>query len=278
MKHIYHSFMQILFVAFATCAMSACNKDDDDDPSNGYNERLITKIVKQYNDEAYASDTYVFSYDNKRRVIQRVNPEDDTDYRKINISYGENKVFFEEGYYWSCEITLENGRATSGSFSYHCGEAESYEPYTLGYDANGRLIESIRPEEKNFRYSITWTNGNPTAVKYKSYNGGEYIECTDKAEYGNVPNKTNIDLNWMVLTECPSGWIGATGDGDQMPVFALLGYLGKRSANLAEKITNSSSGEVLATITYELDSEKYPTRIVMRKGDYVCTYTISYNK
>mgnify|MGYP007069432432 CR=1 FL=1 len=68
-----------------------------------------------------------------------------------------------------------------------------------------RLVKSISTDSDEER--ITWTGGNPTEVWWGTVDSYDLI---DKASYGTVPNKTNLDLNWFVVLET-EGWAFASG-------------------------------------------------------------------
>ena len=83
----------------------------------------------------------------------------------------------------------------------------------------------------------------------------------DKASYGTVPNKTNLDLNWFFVLST-EGWAFASGDADN--IFPLIGLTGKRSAYMAEIVTQSKfSGSSFESYeyVYQTDADGLLTKI-----------------
>ena len=182
---------------------------------------------------------------------------------------------------------LENGRVTSctrNGVDYDKieeGKAWS-DRFTLSYDAAGYLTGCVRVEtdndEDNF-YS-TWLGGNYTKVVWGSGSG------IDEAVYGNTAykNNANLDLNAFFVLDS-EGFDFSFGGQDK--IFALCGYTGKRSANLATKVTETWTGQNLSptTYTYEFDGMGYPIKIhavshdpVNNQVQYTTTYKITYNQ
>lgn len=181
---------------------------------------------------------------------------------------------------------LENGRVTSCTregVDYDksdAGEAWS-DRFTLSYDAAGYLTGCVRVEkgendEDNF-YS-TWLGGNYTKV---AWGGGSGL---DEAVYGNTAykNNANLDLNAYFVLDS-EGFDFSFGAQDK--IFALCGYTGKRSANLATRVTENWNGQTPrpTTYTYEFDADGYPVKIHAASRDsandqvqYTTTYKITY--
>ena len=106
----------------------------------------------------------------------------------------------------------EAGRAVSGKWTSYYDEdggTPTSATYELFYDAEGYLVKSVSSEDGEER--ITWTGGNPTEVWWGTIDGQDVI---DKASYGTVPNKTNLDLNWFWVLKT-EGWAFASGDARQ---------------------------------------------------------------
>jgi len=133
--------------------------------------------------------------------------------------------------------------------------------YELFYDAEGYLVKSVSSEDGEER--ITWTGGNPTEVWWGTIDGQDVI---DKASYGTVPNKTNLDLNWFCVLET-EGWAFASGDADN--IFPLIGLTGKRSAYMAETVTGYkfagySDGDSYEYV-YQTDADGLLTKITQKR-------------
>lgn len=257
-------------------------KEDGTKPSVTTDGNLITKIVQQnyYKSggklEDDGEDTYEFSYDSSNRLVKIVQTEvnevnyvggytgtkgTETEIITIDITYQGNAVTYEmtttvngveKTVKPSGSIVLENGRAVSGtSIDYDekgSNLVKYVTTYTLSYDANGYLVKSSRIEDGEDADDevITWTNGNPTQVVW-GYQGS--TQLIDKAAYGNVKNQTNLDLNWLIALDS-EGWDFAAGDCYK--IFALIGYVGARSANLASSITDGAEAADGRNIEYTL--------------------------
>lgn len=286
-------------------------------PGENY-DKLITKIVEHqyYSTGGYVNDdgeeTYEFFYDDSKRLVKIVQTESDdwvietpvggmrssgTDVyvTTVNISYESGKL--------SCELyKTENGnpvkdevykssvvlddalRIVSGEYTDSDYKDEVYlynTTYTLHYDADGYLVKSNRVEDGDDadEERITWTNGNPTQVWWGTVGGSDLI---DKATYGKVENNTNLDLNWFIALDS-EGWDFAAGD--PYKTFAIMGYVGKRSENLAETMTDAAeayNGETVVTrYTYQLSDNGMPM-VIKKETNHGntsewSTYTITYN-
>ncbi len=215
------------------------------------------------------------------------------------LTYGDRKVSYEiteeedgvaDPYKTSGSVELdESGRAVSGEYISYDKEyvngteqwTRYYDTYKLFYNTEGRLVKSISTEDGEMR--ITWTGNNPTEVWW-GYNEGTYNpdnkgDIIDKASYGTVLNKTNLDLNWLFVLSASEGWCFATGDGGNN-IFSLIGLTGKRSEHMARKVTESplidGSSDRVFEYTYETDADGLPTKITQimqeSRGDMVEKY------
>jgi len=242
---------------------------------------------------------YEFSYDEVGRVVgikafEYADDEyGDTEYN-ITVTYGDKTITYEnkgEGkdngkkYIWTCTDTAvldENGRVVSEKIT----SAETTEEgtstdeiiYRFTYD-NGYLVKTEEldpdPDCLESSYQITWTDGNPTkVVDYYRDNIGENSNI-DRATYGTVENKANLDLNWIAL--CSESWHFSVGENQFL---AMTGYMGKRSKNMAETvITHCEDKERTYTDTneYQFDSEGRIIKIISKDDDgNTDVYTIRY--
>ncbi len=300
------------------------NEPSDDDTSTPtvspiVDGNLITKII-QHNYlkgngllEDDGEDTYEFFYDSSNRLVKIVQTEinqvdyiggytgakeTETQITIVDITYQTGSVAYEitttidgveQKTKQSGSIVLENGRAVSGtSIDYdNKGSDNIYKKYvstyTLTYDDNGYLVKSSRVEdgEKADDEVISWTNGCPTQVLW-GYTGS--TQLVDKATYGNVGNFANLDLNWFFLNS--EGWDFAAGD--PYKIFAILGYVGKRSLHLVSTLTDgtgvaySSNGWLHTYYAYERDETSgLPLKVTEKtSADYgsESEYTIVYGK
>ncbi len=238
-------------------------------------------------------DTYEFFYDSSNRLVRIVQTEinqvdyiggytgpkeTETQITTVDITYQNGTVAYEitttidgveEKEKPSGSIVLENGRAVSGtSVDYDEKDNGNYykyvSTYTLAYDDNGYLVKSSRVEDGEDADDevISWTNGCPTQVVW-GYTGSTLL--VDKATYGNVNNWSNLDLNWFLLDS--EGWDFAAGD--PYKIFAILGYVGKRSTYLVSTMTDGAehaySGDRLYTFAYERDEiNGLPLKVTMK--------------
>ncbi len=190
------------------------------------------------------------------------------------FTYGDRNVSYEitreengvaDPYKDTGSVELdEAGRAVSGKALYYIYEKGTWEEfsstYNLSYNDEGYLVKSV--SATGIEERITWTGGNPTEVWWGTTSDGE--ERIDKASYGTVPNKTNLDLNWFCVLES-EGWAFATGDEHNL--FSLIGLTGKRSTHMAKSVTISevieSSYESWEYI-YQTDADGLPTKITQK--------------
>ena len=274
--------------------------------------KMITKIecTNYYQKEFEGVNLIEISYDNQGRVAKMVEThEDDCDgmptptiktVSTCAISYGNNSVAYkitqtENGasteHIDSGSITLDaNGRAVSGSLIDYYEKDNSYSQanYTLTYDSDGYLKDSRSADEQSIlsEEKLTWTNGNPTEVWWGETNGKQLI---DKATYGNVPNNANLDLNWLFALDSEGFDFAAA---DPKKIFSALGYVGKRSKNMAELLFDAHENQEDPSqadhkYEYEVDKDGYVTTITSYYYSYWSTtkgwektrvISITYNK
>lgn len=231
------------------------------------------------------TETYDFAYDADGRVTRIVQTEVDetsgipgvssiTTVNTVAITYGDKSVAYEisstengvaSPYKSTGSIVLDQkGRAVSGvckdyDFKDHVYEFKS--SYSLHYDAESRLVRALIHEEEETAGTdeerLTWENGNPVQVWWGSPQPG--ADIIDKARYGSVANNANLDLNWMLALDT-EGFAFAAGDPAQ--IFAALGYVGVRSAMMAETVSESEYiGRNVYKYVYNTDSEGLPVSV-----------------
>ncbi len=299
-----------------TIEQKATTKDGKEPSTQIVDGNQITKIIQHnyYKSggrlEDDGEDTYEFFYDGSNRLVRIVQTEinevdyiggytgakdTETEVTTVDITYSAGAIAYEitttiDGVEQktkpSGSIVLENGRAVSGtSIDYDDkGNDNIYKyvsTYTLTYDDNGYLVKSSRIEDGEDADDevISWTNGCPTQVLW-GYTGS--TQLIDKATYGNVNNWANLDLNWFLLDS--EGWDFAAGDPHK--IFAILGYVGKRSTYLVSSMTDGAeavnSGDRVYTYVYERDETNgLPLKVTMKtSADYgeECEYTIVYGE
>lgn len=258
-------------------------KEDGTMPESPDSDKLIMKIeIDNYTDSGKFDGTDVceFTYDTQKRLTKMVGTtaDDTSTGGKITtisttvFTYDNKEVSYEctdvengvtSPYKPSYSIILDvNGRALSGTgrdYEYKDEVKEYTCTYTLEYNSDGYLERSVRIEDNHFTAEerLTWVDGNLVSVWWGDSKNPNVI---DRAQYGNVLNKTNLDLNWVVALDT-EGFDFATGDENRL--FPMLGYMGKRSTNMAEKIMPwvGSSTRKDSKIEYTTDNEGFPTSI-----------------
>ncbi len=170
-----------------------------------------------------------------------------------NICKRDGSVVFQEN--GSIELD-ENGRGVSGTCK---GIEKGYGTwdytYLFAYDANGQLVKT-EEEESGYKtlYTTTWTNGNPTQVLWSRSDNPSYT-YTDQATYETIENKTNLDLNQLLVLDT-EGYDYSVGVND---FFAAMGYMGKRPKNMAKNVTSRHNKY---TYEYQLDGQGRITKVV----------------
>ncbi len=260
---------------------------------------LKNRIVRIEEDWSGKTDAYYeFKYDEAGRVIGIKQFEygdeysSDTEYN-ITVTYGDKTITYEskgEGkddgkdYIWTetdSAVLDENGRVVSEkntSFEKYGEETSTDEiTYRFTYDANGYLVknEELDSDYLEYSYQITWTAGNPTqVVDYWRDNHGEMANV-DRATYGSVENKANLDLNWLAL--CSESWHFSVGENQFL---ALTGYMGKRSKNMADTVIThceNSKQTYTEAIVYQFDNEGRIVKITSKDDNgNTDIYTIRY--
>ena len=309
MKHLFYLFILLVF--------SACGSSEDNDTGNPtlpgplQTGRQVSKIVINYpGDDAPAHDVSIeFRYDADGRVSKMdmtytVPNEDIEQSGNFDFSYEGNNVqcvaFYDYGDEYSMEKMELNGvlndqsRLVLGSVKDYVLVGDSFVEeasesiyYQVAYDELGYMssttcfydVDQEGVAAREVFNQLIWENGNLTELKWGT-TGDNYM-IFDCAEYGNVQNKANLDLSWLLLTT--EGWSFMVGDPSNL--FGIAGYYGNRSRMMPVKIyytqSNSDTVNSYTQITYQLDNEGYIVGIIekfVRTNDVALetTYTISY--
>ncbi len=258
----------------------AGNKEEDgNDIVNFFYDgksRLTKMVVETYSETTDPSPGF------GRRRIQAAAATPSTTARAlvpvtitVVFTYGDKSVAYEitrkgegaaDSYRENGSAKLDDaGRVVSGKFLSYDDKGNNQLTqwtgnYELFYDAEGRLVKSISTDSDEER--ITWTGGNPTEVWWGTVDSYDLI---DKASYGTVPNKTNLDLNWYVELE-PEGWAFASGDSNNL--FPLIGLTGKRSEHMAETVYSlgvpGSGSTYKYECRYQTDADGLLTKITRK--------------
>ena len=252
-----------------------------------------TEIVHEYN------HTIDFVYDEQGRVSQMVARYYGGDFTEgyistVSLTYGEGMVSYEIG---TVENGVENpnkdngaatldgqGRVASGEYVFFEHKGDEWirggDTYELSYDVDGYLIRTV-PQGGSSESHISWENGNPVQVWWGTSGGSDLI---DKATYGEVLNRANVDLNWLCVLSS-EGWDYAAGDPNK--VFNIIGLIGTRALHMVQTLSESGVYDTPRTrsYTYQLDVDGLPVQIErVATGDYSSveyadyTYKITYTE
>lgn len=225
------------------------------------------------------TSAFDFFYDETGRLSQIVSNGVD-EVRAMTLTYGQGEVSYavvltengvEDPHSDKGTATLdEAGRVASGEYFYTYEKNGEWISgtltYQLAYDAEGYLVECESSTSEQGVSHITWEGGNPVQVLWGAENN-----LIDKATYGEVLNRANIDLNWLcVLTS--EGWDYSVGDPNKF--FALAGLVGKRATHMVSTISESGAGPTprLSKYNYILDDATgMPVEISRVTTDYNST-------
>ncbi len=273
------------------------NPENPDQPTTDLKNRIV-RIDQNWSGTTDAY--YEFKYDEAGRVVGGKRFQyGDGNYgnteENMTVTYGDKTITYKsegkEGNYYNwteadSDVLDENGRVVSEKFTaveQYEGKTDPYESSSrFTYDANGYLIktETIYPNEDKDLYQITWTNGNPTQVIWTSAENPTNTNpttttTTDRATYGTIENKANLDLNWLIALNGMEGWQFSVGES-LFP--AATGYMGKRSKYMAETVTGTGEYDKGSyTNEYQFDNEGRIVKIISKdnNGD-TDIYTIRY--
>lgn len=225
------------------------------------------------------TSAFDFFYDEMGRLSQIVS-NGVNEVRSMTLTYGEGEVSYtvvltENGVEdphgdKGTAMLDEAGRVASGEYFYTYEKNGEWITgrynYQLAYDTEGYLIGCESSTSEPGVSHITWENGNPVQVLWGAENN-----LIDRATYGDVLNRANIDLNWLcVLTS--EGWDYSVGDPNKF--FALAGLVGKRATHMVSTISESGAGPTprLSKYNYILDDATgMPVEISRVTTDYTST-------
>ncbi len=273
-------------------------KQDGTKPEQADLKNRIVRIENRYyyetdkpTSEDECDEYYEFKYDDTGRIVgikrfQHGDGNYDNVEENTTVTYGDKTIVYEieskEGtyQYWTCTDTAvldENGRVISDEYKgveEYDGKTNPYEvSYRFAYD-DGYLVKAegtYKDLDQCWVDEITWTDGNPTQVV--GYYNGETSDI-DRATYGTIENKANLDLNWLIALRT-EGWRFTVGD-NLLP--AATGYMGKRSKYMAETVTRTAeSDNHFCTNEYQFDSEGRIVKITSKDDNGIDEiYTIRY--
>ncbi len=292
--------------AGTTLTITVEQKGTKQDGTTPEQANLKNRIVRIDEDDEWTSELdiyYEFKYDETGRVVGiKLFEHDNGDYdctteENMTVTYGDKTITYEskgEGkdewrdYIWTetgSAVLDENGRVVSEkitSVKKHEGITSTEEiTDRFIYDTNGYLVkkeetDKDKDDDQCWVNEITWTDGNPTQVVGNWRDNHEGKPDIDRATYGTIANKANLDLNWLIGLDT-EGWQFAVGDNQFL---AIMGYKGKRSKYMAETVSRTE-GEYdrgSSTNEYQFDNEGRIVKITSKydNGDTGMIYTIHY--
>ncbi len=229
-------------------------------------------------------ESYEFTYDEETgrvKTITRLYYDYDgyDDMSDVTtVTYEDGSILYEytetEGNYTKTDLAVldEYGRVVSDKITEvekYGGNISTNEETNRFTYKNGYLVktETTFNGSYNDSYEITWENGNPTQVIYTSVDE----KITDRATYGSVENKANLDLNWFIALDAGE-WIESVGENQFL---AAMGYVGKRSKNMAEQVIETDENEKV-TFEYKFDKESRIEKIIRKDEEDTDMFMIHY--
>ncbi|MDL2212924.1 DUF4595 domain-containing protein [Bacteroides sp. OttesenSCG-928-D19] len=252
-------FATALMVAMCAMVVTSCS-DDDDNPSNGTNEKRLSKMIMRYSDREF--DIIDLNYANGKLSKMVWSWGDEETFNNSTISYsGKTVTVTEKGF--TQKLNLNNdGWAESGTLF-----IEDEPPYSFICEySNGYLTKVSYPDAEDWqatKIEIKYdSNGNITnAYEYDSNGVTEF-----KFTYSNNPAKGK---SLFFLRE-------AFDQDDTLDLFwsaYYAGLLGKDSPNLVSKIEYDSHS---ITYNYTLDNDGYVEKIIVDEIDLKYPVTFTY--
>lgn len=260
----------LMLSAFVMFSCTNGNKGDKQNPSD---MKYVSKITETDVYDTGRSREMLFDYDDQDRVTKISLEVDGVD--PTAIQYETGKVKISTSGIWMQEDTMVDGVPIPGKEVYQTKTAIA----TLnadGYAQSGEMISTATGEkDKKMTWSNTynegylqmvttieegedpyvdkcvWTAGNMISI---TDNTGE-IRSTATYDTKNLNNpKCNLDLNWLVYHD----EYFETLDNS---LFNVLGYYGKRSANMVASTKNKYTEY---TYEYTYDAAGFVTNVVIK--------------
>ena len=242
-------FAVLMCVNFASCSSS--DDDPTEEPEEGgvvVSGKKIAKIVGTSEESPY-SETYTFSYDDKGRLIEAAEIEEEEGYDKDTETYtftwGDDAIKVIEkgsGYTDSYTLTLRNGLIQNN---------ENGDVFT--YNSSNRLIKCTS-NYKDETFSAIWDGDKLVSI----------------SEY-------NDEATLTYGTSCKKGYFPffatmLTNDGDAALFMAHPEIAGMRSNQLPTSVTwteqgYGGTGSSTSNLTYEFDKEGYISKLKSKDSD-----------
>ncbi len=246
------------FGIFALIAglVTSCGDDDDDDEGNGNSGG---KTVSQKKLKKLVEDNYYweYTYDKDGRCTSYSEFYQNQFSEKTNYKYEGNKIveecYEQDGEVRTTTTILFNSKGYVESVT--TDNSGSLETMLYEYDNQGHLIsEKYSDDDGDTRISTyTWENGNISKIETREKHGESeygsdiYLEYTNDSYPNGIENKVRI--NYLEMDdEFLSPYLRSAGVAiKKLPV--TLKYIGDERSSLQ-------------TLTWTLDSDGYPIKIV----------------
>lgn len=284
------------FVMFACTNDNNAGKDDNGkdpvepgkpDPSE---MKYVSKITVTHNDDGESvSNQIIFGYDAENRVVKMDLGSGEAQDAAV-VKYETGKVTTLMSGYSQDEGLMEDGVLIPGKkvrwtetmtatlnadgymesaemISTAEGEADKKSSFTNIYDGGYlKKITAIEQGDEPYVSSCIWGTGNMISIA----DGKGDARSTATYDTKNLNNpKCNLDLNWSIYHDEFFSELEVT-------VFDVLGYCGKRSANMVSSTKNKNEDY---TYQYTYDAAGFVTKIVtnnVKENKLVQTMVVEY--
>ncbi len=233
-----------LFVALASIGLSSCSDDGSDGPLEPGREKVVKGIVITATDGDVFNFSS-FSYDEQHRILGYTVNGDEEQYR---YQYGSSYVIREE---WS---TSESQWVDDNTYQLTNGLITSADGDTYEY-TSGNLVKWT--EDPKYYMEYIWENGNPVKESIVGWNS------VKNYDYSTLLNK--IGFMQQLLDSYGYASVEIMGGSFLDPFLMNAGFFGNLPKNLISKIKDSEGGET--TLSYDMDSDGYPVKIVAVDDD-----------
>lgn len=269
-------------------------EDDPDEPArnlSGLIKIQMEKYINGANGLEYDGDTYYELYYEAGRLVEMIcQYRDDVD-KPEGVTGGDDycetiettgfryddvnghvraTIRIESTYYPSKNVetedsehdlyyTIEPGaqiRALSGSY-YYPQEDDYPTKFDFSYDSTGYLTQSRNDEGQEGKWNtstFSWKSANLASItsSYDGYDGTIAFDYSDSSLLNTI---VGFDLNWVLFDEFEVLDFGA---GDITRIWAVAGFLGTPSKNLATSITETDKFGTKCTcrVTYKTHTDE----------------------
>ncbi len=251
----------LAFIAILlTGSFTSCSKDGDSVKENGeilISEKKLTKIVTQ--SDAYYS-IHTFQYDGNGRLLKdsfESKRDNATDFSSSSLLiWKDNTIDIDlkqSSWPYQFLLTLDNGRVQTE-------EEMGFYNISYIYNPSNRLSEIIYVTDFNsYVESFQWEGDKIISISGEDYNTSFAYKQT--CEKGYFPLFTDF-----------CGW------SDHSLFEAHPELVGIHTKQLPSSITNDYSDGYNETFTfsYEFDAEGYIAKIIMKTGNKIETYTLTW--